>query len=162
MTWPDRILKWIEPEDNPADAVCDTLAAGLVIAAEDPTTAIYPRVLTATVVAVATYWLAHGYADQVGQRFRRHAHDRNRLGEFIGALGPEWPLAEGAAVPLTVLLVSWAAGAPLTTGVPAAIWTAAATLVMFDTAAGAQRRLPAAQLLANAAIGLAFGAALLG
>jgi hypothetical protein len=161
MTWPDRILRWIEPEDNPANTVYGTLAAGLVIAAEDPTTESYPRVLTATVVAVATYWLAHGYAHWVGQRFRRHARDPRRVREFAGALGHEWPLAEGAAVPLTALLASWAAGAPLTTGVPVAVWTAAAALVAFEAAAGVRRRLPAAQLLANAAIGLALGAALL-
>ena len=50
MTWAERILKGIEPEDNPRNTVYGALAAGLLAAAEDPGTETYPRVVTATVV----------------------------------------------------------------------------------------------------------------
>ena len=161
MTWAERILKGIEPEDNPRNTVYGALAAGLLAAAEDPGTETYPRVVTATVVAVAIYWLAHAYAHWVEQRFRGDVHHRSSLRHLIGALTHEWPLAEGAAIPLTALLIAWAAGAPLTMGVPVAVWTAAAALVVFEVAGGLRRRLPARQLLANAAIGLALGGALI-
>ena len=160
MTWTDRVLKWIEPEDDPRNTVYGVLAAGLVIAAEDPATETYSRVVLATVVAVATYWLAHGYALWVGQRFRRTAEDGRSARGLIDALSHEWPLAEGAAVPLGALLIAWASGAPLTTGVPVAVWTAAAALVAFEIAGGLRRRLPARELLSNGAIGLALGSAL--
>ena len=39
MSWRDRILKWVEPEDNPRGTIYGTIAAGLIIAAEDPSTA---------------------------------------------------------------------------------------------------------------------------
>ena len=162
MTWFDRVLKWIEPETNPRNTIYGTLAAGLVIAAEDPRTETYVRVVTATVTAVAIYWLAHGYADWVGHRLA----DGDRTGDsssgLVAALRREWPLAEGAAIPFATLLVSWAVGAPLTTGVPAAVWSAAAALVLFETTAALRRRLPARQLLTNAGVGLALGGALLG
>lgn len=161
MSWGARVLKWIEPEDNPANTIYGTLASGLVIAAEDPATETYLRVVTATVVAVATYWLAHGYAHWAGQRSRHDGRHPRTSRALVDALGHEWPLAEGAAIPLIALLISWAAGAPLTTGVPAAVWTAAATLVVFEVAGGLRRRLRARQLLTNMAIGLTLGAALL-
>lgn len=162
MTWSDRLLALIEPEDNPRSTIYGALAAGLVIAAEDPATETYPRVITATVVAVATYWLAHGYAHWVGQRFRQQdAHVGTSTGDLISALRHEWPLAEGAAIPLAALLICWAAGVSLARGVPGAVWTAAAMLVVFEAAGGLRRRLPPRQLLANTAIGLALGGAIL-
>ena len=111
---------------------------------------------------MATYWLAHGYAHWVGQRLLRRNADDGRSGRgLIDALRHEWPLAEGAAVPLSALLISWAAGAPLTTGVPAAVWTAGAALVVFEIAGGLRRRQQARELLTNGAIGLALGSALM-
>jgi hypothetical protein len=162
MTWPDRLLTWVEPEDNPRNTIYGTIAAGLVIAAEDPATETYPRVIAATAVAVATYWLAHGYAHWVAERFQRAATpDAARPArEFVDALIHEWPLSEGAAVPITALLIAWAVGAPLTAGVAAAVETAAAALVMFELAGGLRRRLRPLQLVANAAVGLLLGAAL--
>lgn len=162
MSWPERLLKWIEPEDNPRNTIYGTIAAGLVIAAEDPTTETYPRVIAATAVAVATYWVAHGYAHWVAERFRRPAApDTARSArEFVDAFIHEWPLIEGAVTPLAALLIAWATGAPLTVGDTAAVSTAAATLVMFELAGGLRRRLQPLQLVANAAVGLLLGAAL--
>ena len=160
MSWAERLVKWIEPEDNPRNTIYGALAAGFVIAAVDPARETYVRVTTATLIAVATYWLAHGYAHWVDQRFRATTHMGGSIRSVGSALSHEWPLAEGAAIPFATLLIAWAAGAPLTTGVPAALATAAAALVLFEIAAGLRRRLPPWQLLANAAIGLALGAAL--
>ena len=162
MTWPERLARWIEPEDNPHNTVYGTIAAGLVIAAEDPNTGTYPRVLAATVVAVATYWLAHGYAHWVAERFRRSAAPdvQRSARQFLGALVHEWPLTEGAAIPLTALLIAWAFGAPLAVGDTAAVSTAAAALVMFELAGGLRRRLRRLQLVTNAGVGLLLGAAL--
>ena len=160
MSWPDRFLKWIEPEDNPRNTIYGALAAGFVIAAVDPARETYLRVTTATLIAVATYWLAHGYALWVDRRFRANTSMAGSIRDFGSALSHEWPLAEGAAIPFATLLIAWAARAPLTTGVPAAVGSAAAALVLFEIAGGLRRRLPAWQLLTNAAIGLALGAAL--
>ena len=164
MTWPDRVLKWIEPEDNPRNTVYGTIAAGLVVAAEDPASETYPRVVIAVAVAVAVYWLAHGYVHWVDERLRRGDEDGDAvsLRQFVVALTHEWPLAEGAAIPLAALLVTWAAGASLTAGVTATLATATAALVAFEVAGGLRRRLRPLPLLANATIGLVLGGALIG
>ena len=62
MSRRDRILKWVEPEDNPSGTNYGTIAAGLVVAGEGPAGGTYPRVLVATAVAVASVWPAHGHA----------------------------------------------------------------------------------------------------
>jgi hypothetical protein len=156
-----RILKWIEPEDNPRNTIYGTLAAGLLLAAENPATETYVRLVAASVVAVATYWVAHGYAQSVGERFRRDGGELRAAPTLVTALRHEWPLAEGASIPLIALVICWAAGAPLATGVHVAVWTAAVTLVVFEVAGGLRRGLRSRALLANAAVGFALGAALL-
>ncbi|HET7312063.1 MAG TPA: hypothetical protein VFJ17_12150 [Mycobacteriales bacterium] len=161
MSVPQRIAKWIAPERNPQNTVYGTIAAGLLLAAEDPSAETYTRVVTATVIAVASYWLAHGYAHWVGQRFGPNAGSGRAAGGLAGALLAEWPLAEGASIPLAALVVAWAAGATLTIAVQVAVWTAAAAVIVFEVVGGLRRRLPAGQLLANAAIGLALASALL-
>ena len=164
MSWRDRILKWVEPEDNPRGTIYGTIAAGLVIAAEDPSRATYPRVLFATAVAVATYWLAHGYAHWVGERLRRGVDpDRGWSVRRLGhALRIEWPIVEGGAIPIAALLIAWMLGAPLPTAVTIDLWTAAAALAAFEIAGGLRRRPRPSHLLANATVGLVLGLALFG
>lgn len=159
MTWQDRVLRWIEPEDNPSGTIYGTIAAGLVVAAQEPAGETYPRVLVATAVAVGSVWLAHGYAQWAGERLRR----RGRADELSSArrlsrtLLHEWPIIEGGAIPLAALLVAWVLGAPLPTAILADVWTAAAALVAFEVAAGLRQRLRALPLLTNAAVGLVLG-----
>ena len=162
MIWFDRLLKWVEPEDNPRSTVYGTVAAGLVIAAEDPLINTYPRLVAATAVAVASYWVAHGYAHWVAQRFQADAGSGAGWWPraLVDALAHEWPLGEGAAVPLATLLVAWAVGAPLTAATTAALSAAAGALVVFEVAGTLRRRLPLLQLAANAFIGLLLASAL--
>lgn len=164
MRWYDRVLKWIEPEDNPRGTIYGTIAVGLVVAAEDPTKETYPRVLIAAAIAVMTYWLAHGYAHWAGDRLRQNRRpDAGWRGRrLVRALGNEWPIVEGGAIPLAALLVAWIAGAPLPTAITADLGTAAAALAAFELAGGLRQRLPPLHLLANAAVALMLGLALFG
>lgn len=162
MTWRARLLEWAEPEDNPRSAVYGTIAAGLVIAAEDPVINSYASVVTATAVAVATYWLAHGYAQWVAQRLQSRAVPGVRWSPrgLVDALVHEWPLAEGAAIPFGSLLVLWVVGVPLTAGVTAAVWIAAVALLVFEAAGALRRKLPLSHVAAHASVGLLLGSAL--
>ncbi|HET8561571.1 MAG TPA: hypothetical protein VFL69_13700 [Marmoricola sp.] len=163
MRFDDRLLKWIEPEDNPRTTVYGTIASGLVIAAADPTTTNYSSIVLATSVAVASYWVAHGYAHWVGERLERNdspgsaRRSRHRLAQ---ALAHEWPLAEGASIPLLALVVTWATGATLAVAETVALASATAALAAFEVAAGLRRHVRPPQLLANAAVGLLLGSAL--
>jgi hypothetical protein len=157
--WRDRVLTWIEPEDNPSGTIYGTIAAGMVVAAQEPAEETYPRVLVATAVAVASVWLAHGYAHWADARLRRgsdpgETSSARRLGR---ALVDDWPIIEGGAIPIVALLIAWALGAPLPTAISADLWTAAAALVAFEVAGGLRQRLRPVQLLGNATVGLVLG-----
>lgn len=158
-SWRGRVLRWVEPEDNPSGTIYGTIAAGLVVAAEEPAEETYPRVLVAIVVAVASVWLAHGYAHWAGERLRRGGDGdggspAHRLGR---ALAGEWPIIEGGAIPFTALLITWVAGLSLRTGIAVDLGAAAAALVAFELAGGLRQRLRPSRLLANAAVGLVLG-----
>jgi hypothetical protein len=155
-----RVFGWIEPEVNPAATIYGTIAVGLVIAAEDPAKETYGKVVLATTVTVAVYWLAHSYAQWLGGRLRGK-EDPGRDGLLLmHALRKEWTLVEGAMAPVLSLGVCWSAGVPLTTGVAAALWTAAGALLLFEFVAGIRRRLPPLHLVGNAVVGASMGAAL--
>jgi hypothetical protein len=131
----------------------------LVVAAEKPAEETYPRVLVAIGVAVASVWLAHGYAHWAGERLtgggdRGGVSSVRRLGR---TLMTEWPIIEGGAIPFVALLAAWAVGTPLRTAIAADLGTAAAALVAFELAGGLRQRLRPAQLLGNAAVGLVLG-----
>jgi hypothetical protein len=155
----ERLLRWIEPEDNPSAVVYGTIAVGLVLAAEDPTTVTYPKLVSAVAVAIVLYWLAHSYAAVLGRRFTTRHPVSGRDAAHI--LAHEWALVRGAAVPLVVLLVEWAVGIRLVTAITVSVWTAAVALLAFEIVAGTRARLRGLERIGTAAVGAALGVALL-
>jgi hypothetical protein len=155
----EHVARWIEPDENPDAVVYGTIAVGLIIAAEDPAVETYPKLISATAVTLLVYWLAHAYATSVGAQlasprpvsWKRRAH----------ALRHEWAIVQGAAAPLLVLLIAWAAQASLETAATAAVWTAVVALFLLELGAGARARLPWPQLFGSAIFGAALGGALL-
>ncbi|HET6878382.1 MAG TPA: hypothetical protein VFH38_12690 [Jatrophihabitans sp.] len=146
---------------NPAAAVYGVLAAGLLLAAEDPATETYPQVVIAELLTITGYWIAHGYALWLGERLHaqaRHAPFRDAR----RALGHEAALVGGALVPLVPVLLAWVAGAQLSTAVLAGLWTAAGAVVAGELLAGSRRGAPTGERVANALIGLALAGLLFG
>ena len=137
---------------NPAAAVYGTISVGALLAAESAQRETYPRTLGAVVITLLLYWLAHSYASFAARRLL--------LGEPLSIRGLAWTMAHelpiliGAAVPLVALLIWWAAGARLTTGVNAAIWTSAAMILIVELAAALRARLSGRELLAQATLGV--------
>ena len=153
-----RVTSWIDPRHNPSAIVYGTIAIGLLIAAEDPSTETYPKLVEGTVVAIALLWFAHSYAHVVGQRFKNRRPIS--VHEIIDVFTREWALVWGATTPLLALVASWLVGAKLETAVTAALWTAALTLFAFEVMAGIRARLPGVALVGNAVIGAGLGATL--
>jgi hypothetical protein len=140
---------------NPAGAVYGTITVGAVLAAESAQRETYARTLGAVVITMLLYWLAHSYASFAARRLL--------LGEELKIRGLAWTMAHelslliGAAIPLATLLIWWAAGANLASGVNAAIWTSAAMILIVELAAGLRARLFGRALLAQAALGALLG-----
>jgi hypothetical protein len=147
----DRLL----PGANPAGAVYGTITIGALLAAESSLRDTYPETVGAVAVALLVYWLAHSYAELLG--YRLAAHRRLTVGELAWALGRDWAIVRGAGAPLLTLLVAWATGASVDTGVTVGLWTCVASLLAFELLAGLRARAQPAELALELCVGAAMG-----
>lgn len=147
----DRLL----PGANPAGTVYGTITVGALLAAESSLRDTYPETISAVVVALLVYWLAHSYAELLGGRLT--AHERLTLSGLGRALGRDWAIVRGAGAPLLALLVAWAVGASQETGLTVALWTCVASLLAFELLAGLRARAQPAELALELCIGAVMG-----
>jgi hypothetical protein len=139
--------------------VYGTIVIGALLAAESPRHDTYLDTLASTVIAAALYWLAHAYANVLGRRLAQH--ERLTAGGLVRALGRDWAIMRGAALPLLALVLAWAAGARLQTGVTAALWSAVASLIAFELIAGVRSRAEPGELVLEVGVGATMGLAIL-
>lgn len=132
---------------------------GALLAAESGRHETYLDTVLSTVIAAALYWLAHAYADVLGDRLQQQ--ERLSARAFAQALAHDWGIMRGAALPLLALLLAWAAGAPLHSAVTAALWTAIASLVVFELFAGVRSRATPRELALDACVGATMGVGIL-
>ena len=141
---------------NPAAGlIYGTIVVAALLDAESAARETYPATVGGVVIAVLLYWLAHAYADFTGHRLKRREAIEFR--EFGGSLITELTIVLGAAIPLAVLFLSWAAGASLDTAVNVGIYTSAAMVVVIELVAGLRARLAGAHLLLQVSFGAALG-----
>ncbi|HZV26424.1 MAG TPA: hypothetical protein VFG00_09040 [Acidothermaceae bacterium] len=146
-----RLGRRLSSTRNPAGVIYGVLAVGTLIAAEGTRRETYESVIGASALALVLYWLAHAYAHHLGERIQRPEEWQPR---DIGAtLLHEAALVKGAALPIVALLLSWLAGAGLSAGVAAALWTAAIELLLLEVAAGVGRKLPRREMAIEVALG---------
>src|ERR1700689_1353409 len=89
-----------EPEGkafgNAAGMIYGVLAVATVIAAESTRRETFDKLFGASVITMALYWLAHGYARHLGSRLHRPAEWTFR--EVVASLAHEAAILEGAAL----------------------------------------------------------------
>ena len=105
------------------------------------------------------YWLAHAYADVLGQRLA--LHQRLTLSTLGHALSEEAAIIRGAALPLVVLALGWALGAGQETAITIALWSTVAALIVFELIAGVRSRATRGELALDVAVGTAMGMAII-
>lgn len=150
---------WLVPSENPAGAVYGVIVIGALLAAESGRHEGYPDTIASAAIAAGLYWLAHAYAGVLGRRLTHGGHLTATA--LARALVRDWALVRGAAIPLLALLVAWAAGAQQETAVTAALWSAIASLVVFELIAGIRSRATSAELALELGVGLTMGMAIL-
>ena len=155
----ERLAGWIVPRRNPAGAVYGLITIGALLAAESGLRDTYPETVGSAAIAVVLYWFAHSYADVLGLRISEQR--RLSSSELWHTFVQDWSIARGSSMPLLALLVAWAAGASQPTAVTAAVWTAVASLIAFELAAGIRSRSEPAELVLEVLVGATMGVAIL-
>jgi hypothetical protein len=153
------ISRWVEPEENPSGVIYGTLAVGAVLAAESSRRETFPDTIEATVIVLGLYWLAHTYATVVGDRLKDR--DTLSMSRFWDAFVHEGAIVKGALIPIAVLALLWAAGVSLQTGVTAAVWSSAASLVAFEVLATVRSQVTGVRRLVQIVMGALLGAGVL-
>jgi len=140
---------------NLTPAIYGTVAVGSLLAVESARRETYLDTLIGILITLLLYWLAHAYAEFTSDRLR-HSEAITVRG-LTRALESELTILVGAALPIAVLVCWWIAGAGLSTGVSAAIWTSAATVVMLEVAAGIRAEQSGRKLALQVTIGALLG-----
>ena len=146
--------------ENAEGAVYGTVMIGVLLAAEDARRETYSEAIGAAALVLVIYWLTSFYADILG--FRLQTHERLSVPLLWRAFVHEFPVIEGAVVPLLALLIAWAAGATVIGGVTVGLWTTVVSLVTLEVAAGWQAGVRSASLWLQAGAGAALGVAIVG
>ena len=154
-----RAADWIVPVENPVRLVYGIIAIGALLAAESGHHETHSETAASAALAAGLYWLAHAYSKLLGDRLATRA--RLTMGAFSGALVEESPILRGAAIPVFALLIAWAVGASQETGVTVALWTAVASVVVLELAAGIRSRATPGELAIQVGAGVAMGTAII-
>lgn len=153
------ILRFIEPEENPAGVVYGTIAVGTVLAAESARRDTFPDTIGATVLVLLLYWMAHTYAGVTGDRLK--TRESLSWPGLWRSFVHEAAIAKGAALPVAVLLVLWTTPVTLNTAVLVAVWTSAASLVFYEVVAAFRSPLSARERFLQVLMGSLLGAGVL-
>lgn len=135
------------------------IVIGALLAAESGRHESYLDTVVSALIAAALYWLAHAYASVLGRRLA--GNERLTAAALVRALGHDWALIRGAAVPLLALLGAGAVGASQEAAVTAGLWSAVASLVVFELVAGIRSRATRSELTVELAVGATMGLAIL-
>jgi hypothetical protein len=153
------LAKRVVPEENPSGVVYGMIVIGALLAAESGRHETYLDTIASAAIAAALYWFAHAYADVLGHRLAEH--ERLTAASLADALAHDWAIIRGAALPLVVLAIAWAAGAAQQTAVTDALWSTIVSLVAFELIAGVRAHASPRELVFEGAVGAAMGVAIL-
>jgi hypothetical protein len=144
--------------ENVEGAVHGTVVIGLLFAAEDARRVGYPETIGAAMLVLALFWLVEIYAYDLGDRLQRR--EPVNLRHVWRSCVHELTVVEGGFIPVLALLLAWAAGADVTDGVTAAVWTTAVTLIALEVAAGWRARDRPQRFWLQVCAGVAMGLAI--
>jgi len=154
-----RVVEWFVPLENPTGAIYGMVTIGALMAAESGRHESFFDTIASAVVASFLYWLAFAYASLLGRRV--HTGERLTPRVLAGALAQDWALVRGAAIPVVVLAVAWAAGASQASAVTWALWSTVAGLIVFELLAATRTPGSIGEVALEVGVGLTLGVAIL-
>lgn len=138
-----------------AGLIYGTISVAALLAAESARTETYPKTVGAVGIMMILYWIAHSYAEFTEERMQEH-EPFSYVGLLLNATR-EVTVLIGAAIPFSVLLICWAAGASLGFAVAAASWTSAGMVTAMEVVIAVRADLRGRDLARQAAIGALLG-----
>lgn len=150
----------VRPTRNPAGAVHGTVLAGALIAvqgAQDRPD--ISHLVTLVLITQVIYWLAHVYAELVGERIT--AGTRTQEGQLSGLLHQEWPLVAVSFGPLAVIVICSGLGVSANSAVLAGLSATVAMMAGWALFAGYRSGLQKAEMLLYVAASVLLGLALI-
>ena len=158
---PRRAAAWLAgvAAENAPGAVYGTVMVGVLLAAEDTYHEGYPETIGAAAIILVLYWFMNLYTHTLGIRLRTRGRLTKTL--FWHSCAYELAVLEGAMIPVLALLVAWAAGATVTTGVSVALWATAVSIVTLEVAAAWRGGLRRSDVWIQAGAGALMGLAII-
>lgn len=157
-----RAVRWLlsVAASNAEGAVYGAIMIGVLLAAEDAKRETYGETIGAAVLVAALYWMTALYTYTLGARLSKPEPLDPRL--IRRGVMHELPVLEGAVTPLAVLLIAWALGASLTSGLRVATVATAVSIVVLELAAGYRVEAHGRTMWVRAGAGALVGLAVIG
>ncbi len=154
-----RAAAWLASvaADNAEGAVYGVLLVGVLLATEDAGHETYGETIAAVSMVVVLYWVTRLYTHLLGVRLRTKQPLSPAL--IWRSAVHELPVIEGAVTQMIVLLVTWATGVSLITGVKATIAVTVVSMVVLEIAAGWRTEPRRAAFWLRVVLGVAMGLA---
>jgi hypothetical protein len=142
---------------NPARAIYGTILVMAVIAALSHDDTVKSAELIAGVLTTTfVFWIAHVYAEVLGQRMEREG-GRPTFANIAGAARGEWPLVEASLLPVLCLLLGVVGIVKTDTAVAIAIGAGVVELFGYGIAAGRRLHLSRGGTIVVAVVNGALG-----
>lgn len=144
---------------TPGPFVYGALIIGALMDAESQKQETFVETVVGVLITVVLLWLAHGYAQIIGSRLEQGEHLTVRL--VWSRMSHEFAIVTGAALPLVVVMIFWAAGTKLNPALTAGVVTSAVTIVAANVIAGVRAKLSPGDLVFQTSIGAVLGLGIL-
>lgn len=116
-----RIAHSVEPVGEPAEAIYGTLVAAAVLAAKGQKGESGAEIFGSALLVLVLYWVAHVYADVVGERLR--TRERPGWSRILGAAVRDWSMLRGSLIPVVIFGLVRLSGASVNAAVLTALWS---------------------------------------
>ena len=151
----ERLVHFVDPEDNPSGVVYGIITVGAVLAAESVHPASVWGDIGATVIVLLVYWMAHSYSALFGLRLNNREAWSWTLAR--STMRREWAIVRGASGPIFVMLILALSGQRSLHVVLGGLIASLVLLVLFEVLAGFRARLGLGELLVQAAMSVLLG-----
>lgn len=135
--------------------ILGVFVVGVLLATEDTKSDTYVETIGAVVLALFLFWLQVSYTRFTAWRIEHG--ERLTASGLAREMWLDLSLLTGAAVPLLVVVICWAAGVGLGLAIKVALGIDAALILLFEILAGLRTSLKRRELVAQMLFGAALG-----